>query len=66
MIKIFKLLLLFFFIMACGFEPIFSGKKVDFGIKNLRYDQTKIIEVLINNNLNNYKKIENNRIINSI
>ena len=59
MIKIFKLLILFFFIIACGFDPIFSGKKVDFGIKNLRYDQTKIIEVLINNNLNNYKKIEN-------
>ena len=57
--KIIKFIILFFFVGACGFKPIFSGKKVDFGIKNLKYDENKIVEIKKNKNLNNYKTIKN-------
>ena len=57
--KIIKFILVLFFLGACGFKPIFSGKKVDFGINSLKYDENKIVEFLINKNLNNYKETKN-------
>ena len=49
--KIIKFIIVLFFLGACGFEPIFSGKKVDFGINSLEYDENKIVEFLINKNI---------------
>ena len=57
--KFFKHIFIFFFIVSCGYQPIFSGKKVNFGIDNLTYDKNNEIDSAINNNLKNYKSLEN-------
>ena len=57
--KFFKHIFIFFFIVNCGYQPIFSGKKVNFGIDNLTYDKNNEIDSAINNNLKNYKSLEN-------
>ena len=57
--KFFKHIFIFFFIVSCGYQPIFSGKKVNFGIDNLTYNKNNEIDSAINNNLKNYKKLEN-------
>jgi len=61
--KYFKYLIIFFFVCACGHQPIFSGKKVNFGIKNIKYDKTNNIEVKIDKILNNYKDLKNKNTI---
>ncbi len=57
--KFFKHIFIFFFIVNCGYQPIFSGKKVNFGIDTLTYDKNNEIDSAINNNLKNYKSLEN-------
>ena len=57
--KFYKFFLIYIFIVSCGYKPIFSEKKVNFGIKNLIYNNNSIIESTINNNLKNYKNLEN-------
>ena len=57
--KFFKHIFIFFFIVNCGYQPIFSGKKVNFGIENLNYDKNNKIDSAINQNLKNYKNLEN-------
>ena len=56
--KFYKFFFIYFFIIGCGYQPIFS-KKVNFGIENLIYNKNSKIESTINNNLKNYKKLEN-------
>ena len=56
--KFCKFFFIYFFIIGCGYQPIFS-KKVNFGIENLIYNKNNKIESTINNNLKNYKKLEN-------
>ena len=56
--KFYKFFFIYFFIISCGYQPIFS-KKVNFGIENLIYNKNSKIESTINNNLKNYKKLEN-------
>ena len=57
--KFFKHIFIYFFIVSCGYQPIFSGKKVNFGIEKLTYNKNNEIESAINNNLKNYKNLEN-------
>ena len=57
--KFFKHIFIFFLIVNCGYQPIFSGKKVNFGIDNLTYDKNNEIDSAINNNLKNYKSLKN-------
>ena len=57
--KFFKHIFIFFLIVNCGYQPIFSGKKVNFGIENLNYDKNNKIDSAINDNLKNYKNLEN-------
>ena len=57
--KFFKHTFIFFFIVSCGYQPIFSGKKVNFGIEKLTYNKNNEIDSAINNNLKNYKNLEN-------
>ena len=57
--KFFKHIFIYFFIVSCGYQPIFSGKKVNFGIENLTYNKNNEIDSAINNNLKNYKSLEN-------
>ena len=57
--KFFKYFFIYFFIVSCGYQPIFSGKKVNFGIENLTYNKNNEIDSAINNNLKNYKNLEN-------
>ena len=57
--KFFKHIFIFFFIVSCGYQPIFSGKKVNFGIEKLTYNKNNEIDSAINNNLKNYKNLEN-------
>ena len=57
--KFYKHIFIYFFIVSCGYQPIFSGKKVNFGIDNLTYDKNNEIDSAINNNLKNYKSLEN-------
>lgn len=59
--KYLKYLLVFYFISACSYQPIFSGKKVDFGIKNLKFDKNNSTDVKINRILNNYKDLKNKK-----
>ena len=56
--KFYKFFLIYIFIVSCGYKPIFSEKKVNFGIKNLIYNNNSKIESTINNNLKNYKNLE--------
>ena len=57
--KFFKYFFIYFFIASCGYQPIFSGKKVNFGIEKLTYNKNNEIDSAINNNLKNYKSLEN-------
>ena len=57
--KFYKYIFIYFFIVSCGYQPIFSGKKVNFGIENLNYDKNNKIDSAINQNLKNYKNLEN-------
>ena len=57
--KFYKHIFIYFFIVSCGYQPIFSGKKVNFGIENLTYNKNNEIDSAINNNLKNYKSLEN-------
>ena len=57
--KFYKIIFICFFIISCGYQPIFSGKKVNFGIENLTYNKNNEIDFAINNNLKNYKSLEN-------
>ena len=62
--KYFNYLIVFLFVCACGHQPIFSGKRVNFGIKNIKFDKKNNIEVRIDKILNNYKDLRNkNKII---
>ena len=57
--KFYKFFFIYFFIVSCGYQPIFSGKKVNFGIKNLIYDKNNKVDLEINKNLKKYKNLEN-------
>ena len=57
--KFFKYFFIYFFLVSCGYQPIFSGKKVNFGIENLTYNKNNEIDSSINNSLKNYKNLEN-------
>ena len=57
--KFCKFFFIYLFITAFGYKPIFSEKKVNFGIKNLVYNKENRIESEINKNLKNYKNLEN-------
>ena len=57
--KFYKFFFIYFFIVSCGYQPIFSEKKVNFGIKNLVYDKNNKVDLTINKNLKNYKNLEN-------
>ena len=61
--KYFNYIIIFFFIYACSHQPIFSGKKVSFGIKNIEFDKTNKVEVKIDKILNNYKDLKNKNTI---
>ncbi len=62
--KYINYLIIFFFVCACSHQPIFSGKEVNFGIKNIKFDKNNNIEVRIDKILNNYKDLRNkNKII---
>ena len=45
--------------MSCGYQPIFSEKKVNFKIKNLIYDKNNKVDLEINKNLKKYKNLGN-------
>ena len=57
--KFYKFFFIYFFIVSCGYQPIFSEKKVNFGIKNLVYDKNNKVDLTINKNLKKYKNLEN-------
>ena len=59
--KCLKYLLVFYFISACSYQPIFSGKEVNFGIKNLEFNKNNSTDVKINKILNNYKDLKNKK-----
>ena len=43
--KFYKFFFIYFFIVSCGYQPIFSEKKVNFGIKNLVYDKNNKVDL---------------------
>ena len=45
--------------MSCGYQPIFSEKKVNFEINNLIYDKNNKVDLEINKNLKKYKNLGN-------
>ena len=57
--KFYKFFFIYFFIVSCGYQPIFSEKKVNFGIKNLIYDKNNKVDLEINKNLKKYKNLKN-------
>ena len=57
--KFYKFFFIYFFIVSCGYQPIFSEKKVNFGIKNLIYDKNNKVDLEINKNLKKYKNLGN-------
>lgn len=57
--KFYKFFVIYFFIVSCGYQPIFSEKKVNFEIKNLIYDKNNKVDLEINKNLKKYKNLEN-------
>ena len=57
--KFYKFFFIYFFIVSCGYQPIFSEKKANFGIKNLIYDKNNKVDLTINKNLKKYKNLEN-------
>ncbi len=57
--KFYKFFFIYFFIVSCGYQPIFSEKKVNFAIKNLIYDKNNKVDLEINKNLKKYKNLEN-------
>jgi len=57
--KFYKFFFIYFFIVSCGYQPIFSEKKVNFKIKNLIYDKNNKVDLEINKNLKKYKNLEN-------
>lgn len=61
--KYINYLIIFFFVCACSHQPIFSGKEVDFGIKNIKFNKNNNIEVRIDKILNNYKDLKNKNTI---
>ena len=60
--KFYKFLVIYLLIIGCGYQPIFSEKKVNFGIKDLVYDKNKKVDLSINKNLRNYRSLENKNI----
>ncbi len=62
MSKFYKLIILFIFVLGCGYQPILSGKKINFGIGDIKYDKNKKIETSIYKILkknNTFKNKEN-------
>ena len=57
--KFYKFFVIYFFIVSCGYQPIFSEKKVNFEIKNLIYDKNNKVDLEINKNLKKYKNLKN-------
>ena len=57
--KFYKFFVIYFFIVSCGYQPIFSEKKVNFEINNLIYDKNNKVDLEINKNLKKYKNLEN-------
>ena len=57
--KFYKFFFIYFFIVSCGYQPIFSEKKVNFKIKNLIYDKNNKVDLEINKNLKKYKNLGN-------
>jgi outer membrane lipopolysaccharide assembly protein LptE/RlpB len=59
MIKFYKLIIIFFFLVACGYQPIFYGKKINFKIGDIKYDKNNKIDSKIYKILNKYNNLEN-------
>ena len=59
MTKFYKLIIIFFFLIACGYQPIFYGKKINFKIDNIKYDKSNKIDSKIYKILNKYNNLEN-------
>jgi outer membrane lipopolysaccharide assembly protein LptE/RlpB len=59
MTKFYKLIIIFFFLIACGYQPIFYGKKINFKIDNIKYDKNNKIDSKIYKTLNKYNNLEN-------
>ena len=57
--KFYKFFVIYFFIVSCGYQPIFSEKKVNFEINNLIYDKNNKVDLEINKNLKKYKNLGN-------
>jgi len=57
--KFYKFFFIYFFIVSCGYQPIFSEKKVNFEINNLIYDKNNKVDLEINKNLKKYKNLGN-------
>jgi len=59
--KFCKFFFIYFFIVSCGYQPIFSDNKINFGIKNLIYNKNNKVDLAINKNLKNYKNLKNKK-----
>ena len=61
MINLFKITILFFFIIlaSCGYKPIFSAKNSNFAITEIKFVGEKNIASKIGNNLKIYKNTKN-------
>ena len=55
--KSISLILLFFILANCGFEPIYSSKKPNFNIGEIKITQKNIIGILKNIHLNGIRKM---------
>ena len=62
--NIIPLLICFFLINACGYEPIFLKEKLNFFINKIEFSGDRKINRLIDQNLYSYKKINNKKEIN--
>ncbi len=57
--KLIKIILLFFFISGCGYNPIFSNKNSNFSIYELSATGNNKLNKIINNKLSHYKDSNN-------
>ena len=58
--------LLFFFIVSCGYKPIYLSKKNNFNIEKIKIVNESRLNTLIKNNLNNLSNKDSKKKINLI
>tara|TARA_B100000700_G_scaffold303435_1_gene374911 strand:- start:2073 stop:2531 length:459 start_codon:yes stop_codon:yes gene_type:complete len=56
-----KIILIFFFISGCGYNPIFSNKNSNFSIYELSTTGNSKLNKIINNRLSNYQGINSQK-----